>query len=200
MEYKQAKEIAVRIYKSLETFCTQCDIAGSVRREKSIVKDIEICCVPRITEVKDLFGGTLQLYRSKEFVREVKSMGIIVAGTVEDDRMVKIDLYDGIRLDLFIPVATDYIRQYAIRTGSADYSHKVLANAWLSCGWAGTENGLRRQSESYQTEIGKHLDGRVKHKWVCNVLNPTLPPVFKNEFELYQFLKLTWIEPKNRNV
>lgn len=200
MEYKQAKEIAVRIYKQLQPFCLQCDIAGSVRREKPEVKDVEICCVPRVTDVNDLFGGVLQSFRSKEFVKEVKSLGIIVAGSVEDGRMVKIDLYDGIRLDLFIPVATDYIRQYAIRTGSREYSHKVLANAWAKIGWAGTENGLRRQSESYQIDVGKNPDGSDKKKWICNALNPTLPPVFKNEFELFQFLKLTWIEPKNRNV
>ena len=195
MQYNQAKEIAIRIYKVLQPFCLQCDIAGSIRREKPEVKDIEICCAPRITEIKDLFGGVLQSYRSREFIKEIKSLGIIVAGSIEDGRMVKVDLYDGIRLDLFIPVITDYFRQYAIRTGNSEYSHKVLANAWLKIGWAGTENGLRRQSESYQQDLGNG-----KHKWICNALNPILPPVFKNEFELFQFLKLTWVEPKNRNV
>ena len=185
----------VRILKELHPFCKQVDIAGYVRREKSEVKDIEICCTPRTTEIKDLFGEIMEAKRSNEFVRTVKQQGVILKGDVSIGRYVQIALHEGINLDLFIPIETDYFRQYAIRTGSADYSHKVLANAWLKIGWAGTENGLRRQSESYQQDLGNG-----KHKWICNALSPTLPPVFKNEFELYQFLKLPWIEPKNRNV
>lgn len=193
MKYSQAKEIAVRILKDLQPFCKQVDIAGSVKREKPEVKDLELCCLPRLTESKDLFGGVLDTKRSNEFVRTVKQQGIVLKGDVLTGRYVQMSLHEGINLDLFIPVETDYFRQYAIRCGPADYSHKVLANAWLKIGWAGTENGLRRQSESYQQDLGNG-----KHKWICNALNPTLPPVFKNEFELYQFLKLTWIEPKKR--
>ncbi len=200
IHYKIIKPIAVKILKQLSPFCSQIDIAGSIRRENEYCSDIEIMALPRITEIKDLFGGVLQTCRSREFVKEVRGLGIIVAGSVEDGRMAKIDLYDGVRLDLFIPVATDYFRQYAIRTGSKDYSHKILANAWLKIGWAGTKDGLRRQSESYQKVVSTNEYGEEKKEWICNALNPTLPPVFNNEYELFQFLNLKWIEPKNRNV
>ena len=195
MQYNQAKDIAVKILKALQPFCRQVDIAGSIRREKPEVKDIEICLIPRITEIKDLFGEILNFKRSNEFVRSVKMQGVILKGDVLTGRYVQIALHEGINLDLFIPVETDYFRQYAIRTGSAMYSHKVLANAWLRIGWAGTENGLRRQSESYQQDLGNG-----KHRWICNALTPTLPPIFKNEYDLFQFLNLKWIEPKHRTV
>jgi DNA polymerase/3'-5' exonuclease PolX len=200
MEYKQAKEIAVRIYKSLEPFCTRLEIAGSVRREKPLVKDIELVLTPRLTEVKDLFGDVLESKRNNEFVKTVKSLGTILKGDILTGRYVQIALHDGINLDIFIPVETDFYRQYSIRCGPADYSHKVLANAWLKKSWCGTENGLRLQSESYQIDIGSYPDGRPKKKWICNALKPTLPPVFQNEYEFFTWLQIPWTEPKNRNV
>lgn len=200
MQYKQAREIATRVYKALEPHCVRLDIAGSVRREKPEVKDIEIVCEPIMVEQTDLFGEAMERKRNIGFVHTVRELGVLLKGNMLDGRYLQILLSEGINLDLFIPQPTDYYRQLSIRTGSADYSHKVLANAWLKKGWCGTEDGLRLQTECYQKLIGKYPDGRDKFKWICNTENPTLPDVWRNELEFFHWLNLEWLEPSKRNV
>lgn len=185
MEYKKAYPIAISVLKRLEPYCVKIDVAGSVRREKPEVKDVEVCCLPCLEHETDLFGTVLGTGRSKDFIKTVKSLGIILKGKPEDGRYVQIDLLEGIVLDLFIPQPTDYIRQLIFRTGSADYSHKVIAVACLRKGWCGTSDGMR-----LVTECSKTLLPGGKHKWICRSKNPTLPPVFEDEYHFFKFFNL----------
>lgn len=197
MLYKQAHEIAIKLYKSIEPFCEKIDIAGSVRREKAEVKDIEICCVPRTTKETNLFGEAISDFRLPAFCSTVLESGLVIKGDIKKGRYVQLQLKEPIVLDLFIPEKTDYYRQLAIRTGSADYSFKVIANAWLKNGWCGTENGLRKTSECFKKFIGQ-VAGRDKFKWICNSDKPALPPEWENEYEFFKWLNLEWVEPKKR--
>lgn len=193
MEYKQAKEIAIQVYKKIEPFTTKCDIVGSLRREKPYVHDMEIICEPRTVEMTDLFGEVLGIKRNPGFVQTVRELGLILKGKITDGRYVQIALPEGINLDLFMPQSSDYYRQLAIRTGSSEYSHQIIAKGWLKAGWCGTENGLRRIQQCYQINIGGD-----KKKWICNAGNPILPPVFNSELDFFKFIKVPWIEPNKR--
>lgn len=199
MEYSKAHQIAIKLLRQFEKCCLKSDIAGSVAREKPECKDIEICCLPCFEHNVDLFGATETEARSLDFIKLVKSLGIILKGKPEDGRYVQIALTEGINLDLFIPQAHDYYRQYATRIGSRDYSHKVLATAWNKIGWVGTDDGLRMESECYRKAVGI-VNGKTKFKHFCNSKNPTLPPVWDSEYELFKWLGLDWIPPKNRNA
>lgn len=194
MQYRQAKNIALRILKQLQPFCIHAEIAGSIRREKGDIGDIELVCVPRFTEIKDLFQTVTGKQRSKNFSNIVRFQGEILKGSPEEGRQVKVQLPEGIVLDLFMPIETDWVRQFSIRTGSAAYSHKVLATTWLKNGWCGTHDGLRLQTECYQSAVSS------KPLWICNAKGPTLPPVWGNEYDFFKWMGLTWIEPKYRNV
>lgn len=195
MQYKQAKEIAIRVLRELEKFTTKCDIVGSVSREKPEPHDLELTCLPRTIEVTDLFGEVQERKRIHEFCVTVKRLGVILKGDVEKGRYVQIQLPENINLDLFIPQESDYERQKNIRIGPSEYSHKVLAAGWLKKGFAGTKEGLRLQSECYKKDVGGG-----KHEWVCNVKNPTLPPVWQNSWEFFQWLGIEFKEPKYRTV
>jgi len=63
-------------------------------------------------------------------------------------------LPSGINLDLFVPQRHDYYRQYATRTGSGDYSYKVIASAWVSKGWVGTPDGLHKREDCSEYSNG----------------------------------------------
>lgn len=195
MELYKAKDIAIKILKKLEKVCIQCDIAGSVRREKSEVKDIEIMANPAIIDIKNLFGEAIGSERLLDFRKTVESLGIILKGSVKEGRYVQIALPEGINLDLFIPQPSDYIRQYIFRTGSAEYSHKIVATACLKIGWCGTPDGMRLVSECIKKDIGIG-----KHKWICHSKAPTLPPIFETEYDFFKFINILWEEPKNRIV
>jgi DNA polymerase/3'-5' exonuclease PolX len=47
MKFRQALEIATKIKDQLSPHCVRCEIAGSIRREKPTVKDIEIVAIPK---------------------------------------------------------------------------------------------------------------------------------------------------------
>jgi len=196
MQYKQAHEIALRCYRELEPFCEEnrIDIVGSLRREKEYPKDIEIVCTPRLVPILDLFKSEHGKHRSHEFCKAVKNLGIILKGNPYDGRMVQIMLPEEIKLDLFIPIPEAYFLQLVIRTGPKEYSHKVIAVSWLKKGWCGTEDGLRLQSESYRKQTGE------KNTWICNTKDPTLPPVWEDEYSLYKWLGLEWVPPAKRHV
>lgn len=210
MELTQATDIAYRIRAILEPHCERIHIAGSVRRMKPEVKDIEIVCQPK--RGKDMFGG-----RSEEndpaFVLAAMSLGKRLRGHLTQGRycqmgiphtIVAIDegppMRTGstevtINLDLFMPEPHDYFRQLAIRTGSADYSQHVIAKAWRRLGWVGTEDGLRLEKECE----GKEQSGG-KITWTCKAKNPTLPPEWDSEEAFFAWLKVPFLDPRNRNV
>ena len=53
------------VLESLSPYCKVIDIAGSVRREKPEVKDIEIICVPKVI-ISDLFSNNYK--RDPKFI------------------------------------------------------------------------------------------------------------------------------------
>ncbi len=201
MNLQDAQIIADEVFQKLYPFCEsgKCLITGSIRREKPEVKDIEICCIPSMEEFYDEKSESLFNFpytaRSSEFIRTVKSLGSIEKGSPEIGKYLAIMLPEGIKLDLFIPDPPDFFRQFAIRTGSADYSWKVLAAGWKRLGWCGSDIGLRKMADCIEKK-----DGQGKSLWKCVKTNAEKPPVWNSENEFFQWLGIKWIEPKDRFI
>ncbi|QMW06334.1 hypothetical protein H3H32_16310 [Spirosoma foliorum] len=190
MDLSKAQRIAEDLVVLLEDLCDKIHIAGSIRRLKPQVKDIEIVCQPKLFQETDfsLFGGKSQPAQIiPAFRRMVGMLGTPIKGK-PDGRHMQIDLPSGIKLDLFMPVGTDYYRQFAIRTGSAEYSAKHIAGSWKKKGWCGTHDGLRLINDCEETKSG----------WKVVRPNPTLPPAWQSEKEFFDWLGEKWIAPKNR--
>lgn len=197
MRYNQAKELAINVGNRLLPFCTRLNIAGSIRRQKPDVKDIEIICLPRHIDgaQESLFGDvTIEKVISKNFVEVIRALGKVVKGK-PDGRHMQIELPQRINLDLFMPKPDDYFRQYAIRTGSADYAARTIAAAWKRNGWCGSDQGLRLQSDCVEH---KQADG--KSKWVCINPEAKAPPIWQSEQEFFEWLSVPYIMPKLRSI
>jgi DNA polymerase/3'-5' exonuclease PolX len=80
----------------------------------------------------------------------------------------------GLKLDLFMPHPDGYGLVMAIRTGSADWAHKVLATRWKRAGFHSDKGLLRRKDESVIS---------------C-----------RTERELFDTIGLRWVEPVDREV
>lgn len=195
MRLNDAKDLAIKVGTRLQPFCTRLNIAGSIRRQKYEVKDIELICLPRYIDgtQEDLFGDVItEKTISKNFVEIVKSLGKVVKGK-PDGRYMQIQLLQRINLDLFMPDPDDYFRQYAIRTGSADYAARTIASAWKRKGWCGSDKGLRLMKDCVEH---KQVDG--KSKWICINDQAEKPPVWQSETEFFEWLEVPWIMPKLR--
>ncbi|WP_315823041.1 hypothetical protein [Paraflavitalea speifideaquila] len=203
MHYEKARDIAISICEKLAPNCervapdkTRINIAGSIRRQKYEVKDIEVVCQPLfLPQVHaDLFGATQVMVISPRYVEVVAKLGKVIKGE-PTGRYMQIVLPQGINLDLFMPVPDDYYRQLAIRTGSADYVARNIAVGWNKIGWVGTDQGLRKKADCIGT---KQKDGKIL--WKC--INPYAerPPAWQSEREFFDWIKVPCIMPKLRTI
>lgn len=90
-------------------------------------------------EDKNLFGEITHTEKivHPEFEKAVKGWGAIIKGNVSG-RYIQININRiignmewVIQVDLFMPQPADYFRQYAIRTGSAQYAKRFIADQWV---------------------------------------------------------------------
>jgi len=163
MNYHIAYSIALQTLELLKPHCIRIEIAGSIRRKKQEVKDIEIVAIPKHYEVGLFESGLATIVNKWEKVR----------GELPCKYTQRI-LPSGIKLDLFFASPENWGLIFAIRTGSADYSHKVLATAWVKAGY-------------------KSIDGMLFH----NSNNKSYD--VREEIDLFKRIGVTYIEPEFRN-
>lgn len=127
MELIEAHFIAIRLVWKLQPYCERVEIAGSIRRMKSEVKDIEIVAKPIIEYGYDLFGNKIS-WKSKIDDFQFDDLGKIIKN---GNKYKQIELNQGIKLDLFIVLPpAQWGVQMVIRTGPAEFSHWVVTQRW----------------------------------------------------------------------
>lgn len=139
MEYSEAMAIAKQKLEMIAPHCERCEIAGSLRRRKSEVKDIEILAIPKPYERGLLESGLASVVNKWEKVK-----GDMIYGKVKYTQRI---LPEGIKLDLFFANEDNWGLLYATRTGSADFSYKTLARGWVKQGYRGVDGYLTRDGE-----------------------------------------------------
>jgi DNA polymerase/3'-5' exonuclease PolX len=199
-QYQRAIKVADYIIGLLKPHCVRIHLAGSLRRIRPEVKDIEIVCEPKKeSKQSGLFPDVTDEIIDRSFIEALAMVTEIVILGKPDGRYMKIKtsskLCPGINLDLFMPQPDDYYRIYAIRTGSRDYAASVIAHAWKRKGWCGVDTlGLRLISECDQkTESGKNT-----YKLKKDITQVTLPPVWKSEADFFSWIGIEYKDPALR--
>jgi len=168
MNLDQAKNLANYAVRRLHPYCERIHIAGSIRREKPEVHDIEIVCLP--SRCQDLFGDNCD--RHPHFQRTAHSLGIVRTGDPQSGKYIKVQMPEGINLDIFIASPTNYGWILALRTGPAEYSKSLV---------------VRGKAIGYRFENGEIYLG----EWAEPV------PVMLEE-EVFTLLGIPYIHPKER--
>jgi len=150
--------------------CQRIEIAGSIRRRKLLVGDIEIVCIP--IQRTDFFGEPFLdvdavMYRMADFT----SAELLVGG----NKYRKYNI-DGVQLDLFITTPEQWGVIFMIRTGSANFS-KLMVTA--------------RQEGGYCPSHMHFKDG-----WLWSGENKLDTP---EERDVFKLLGVEWVEPRNRS-
>ena len=189
MENKRARFIAENLVALISPFCTRIEIAGSIRRGKADVKDIEIVAEPDLTPPpppKLEFGKPIpkryktRLDESLDILREKGLFEFEKNG----DKYKKLVMFEQhtrlINIDLFLvtPPALWGV-QMVIRTGPAEFSHWVVTR--------------RKNGGALPNDV--HVqDGAV---WAGE------EPIvigFDSELDFLNFLGLGWIDPDKREA
>lgn len=157
MILSDAKLIAERVMDQLRPHCERIAIAGSIRRKKQEVKDIEIVAIPKPYETGLFESGIATVVNKWQKVK----------GDLPCKYTQRI-LPDGIKLDLFFAEPGNWGLIYAIRTGSAEYSHKVLAAGWVKKGYHSMDGYLFHSANQkvYEVREEKDLFNRIGVKYV----------------------------------
>lgn len=122
MEYNLAYKIAEKYCELLKPFCERVEIAGSIRRKKPYVNDIEICCIPKEKLVTE--GLFSEMKRDPGFINFIN--GIPKVKGSPERKYVRLILPEGIDMDLFITSKPQWGVIFMIRTGSAEYSRRMV--------------------------------------------------------------------------
>lgn len=123
IQWQEAFNLAVGITAKLADYCQRIEIAGSVRRQKPEVGDIEIVAIPN--QSIDMFGNSTSDHWL-DVVDWEKHFGKIIKG---GHKYKQIELFEGVNLDLFIVTPpAQWGVQFLIRTGPADFSHRFVTH------------------------------------------------------------------------
>jgi DNA polymerase/3'-5' exonuclease PolX len=139
----KADRIAEATRAALAPYCERIEIAGSVRRRKAFVGDLELVCIPRQLAT-GLFGDAL--VTDPDFCAAVNQWPA-VKGTPQG-KYTQRRLPEGMLLDLFMAGAENWGLIFAIRTGSADFSRHILATGWVKAGYRSEDGRLRARDGS----------------------------------------------------
>jgi DNA polymerase/3'-5' exonuclease PolX len=147
--YAEAHAIALDVLKQLQPFCVRAEIAGSIRRKKKEVGDIEIVAIPKPYSSGQYESGIATIVN-----RWPKVKGELEFGKTRYTQRI---LPSGIKLDLFFATEANWGSIFAIRTGSAEFSHKVLAIGWVKHGFKSEGGILFRNGQRYEVHEEEDL-------------------------------------------
>ena len=171
MKYSEALKIAEEVKALLAPHCERIEIAGSVRRLKPECKDIEIVAIPKPYETGIFESGVASVINQWTKVKgELEYKG---RPGVKQCKYTQRLHPAGITLDIFFAHHDNFGYLLAIRTGSADYSHQVLASTWVKMGYKGVDGLL--------TYNGRYV---------------SIP----EEIDLFNLLKIPYVLPQDRTV
>ncbi len=128
---RAAEAIAAAIVADLEPFCERIQVAGSIRRRKETVGDIEIVAIPRYEPAGlfgDLLDDPLQVNALWAHLHDASDRYRFVLGDNPNGRYHRLVLpaHDGLQLDLFLAQPDNWGWILLMRTGSKDFSASVL--------------------------------------------------------------------------
>jgi len=149
MELLSAIGIANEITEIINPYCKRIEIAGSTRREKPIVHDLELVAIPNnLNTLKNKLGiylmGQPGANKSKPFTK---------AG----DKYIQFN-YKSEQVDLFLASENNWGLIYLIRTGSAEFSASMLARWKKVSGGGYSEHGYLHKPNGERLITREEID------------------------------------------
>jgi len=154
MNLQKAERLADDFCVLLSPHCERIEIAGSVRRRKPDVGDIEIVAIPKTEKLPGMFDPVV--LRDGGFITAMRRFPIL-KGQPETGKYIALQLH-GIKADVFLATPDNWGLIYAIRVGSADFSHHTLAAGWVRAGYKSIEGMLTKVSTGKTVAVKEEAD------------------------------------------
>ena len=179
MNLSDAQSVADEIVEALRPACLRIEVAGSIRRCKPEgIKDVEVIAISR---PRPVVFGTPPVLPLVKFVRELRAAGRITYRLDKLGREAHGDKYqrlewDRVALDLFIVQLETWGMAMVIRTGPAEFSHRLVST----------------QAFGGAMPIGYFSEGH-RLRGVGNQMIDT-----PEEGNVFEALGLPWLDPPER--
>ena len=135
-ELSVARSVGEDLVRLLVPFCERIEIAGSIRRQRPQVKDIELLCVSRVRSTQDLFGDLA----TNSYELDLKLDGLVADGTVLKKRANKSGRYSygeqnkllvhvpsGVPVDVFSASTENWGMSLVVRTGPKEFNVRMMS-------------------------------------------------------------------------
>lgn len=181
MERTQATLLAEKVLIALYPYCSGLKIAGSIRREKAEVNDVDIVAIPKCIDKPGPLGGTVHFTESQVWMERIPSVlskaGLILEASGQELIRCSISYRGGLfQVDLYRARPETWGVILLVRTGSKEHNVKLCMLA--------RSKGLKLSaSEGVVTQegFGKVIASRT-------------------EEDIFAALGLGFIEPRDREV
>lgn len=168
--YADALAIAQNVEALLAPSCARTLIAGSIRRQKPTVKDIELVVIPSYVEARDMFEEVVG--QQSRLDARLAELGI--GAFAKNGERYKQFTWQGIAVDLFIQIdpATWGVNA-TLRTGSAEFSAWLVTSrrkgGALPAGWKVADGRLWNETQILDTPEERDVFTALGVDW----LDPT---------------------------
>lgn len=165
-------------------------VAGSIRRHRPECGDVDIVCLPRITEQKDMLGEVIEHTNHlwNHIVTERAAGRLTIESGGEKPGRMMIAQLRKCQLDLWFATRETFGTRLMCRTGSKEH------NIWMA-------SRAKRRGWKWNPYEGLFTGGiwTTGPSGVEAYAGGTLHPA-RTEAEIYQALDLPFIEPQNREL
>jgi len=187
-----AQRYADKIAAWLAPFCERLEIVGSIRRGLPQVNDVDIVCIPKLTETKYLLGAVagrdnhlfnfLQGYiKDRNPLNSPGREPRFLSGGEKEGKQIMLQL-PKCQLDLWFADRSTLATRVLCRTGSKEHNIWFADRAtFRGLHWNPYEGLSRLANNPSEPSVGSHID------------TPT-------EADLYAALGLAFIAPRNREL
>ncbi len=139
MELEKAKQIAAQVVDSLRSYSERITVAGSIRRQKPFVHDVDIVAIPN---------------NQGQFIAALQSLGKITMG---GQKLIRCQ-HPEIMLDVYIAEPSTWATLLLIRTGSAKHNIMLCTrakaqNMKLHADGSGLFNVSNDEQQEYEERI-----------------------------------------------
>ena len=178
----EANLVAGALAKDLAPACHRIEVAGSIRRGRPDVGDIELVAVPIIGTIPDGMFGEGQVNRLAERIDWLLGAGVLAPHPIDPKRGERysklLHADSGLQVDIFSASAETFGLIFLIRTGPAAYSQRFVTD-------------LRRR--------GLHVAGGQLHRGGlgCGAYECELVPT-PEEADVYAAARWPFVKPELR--
>jgi len=128
MKLSQAETMAKNFLSEIKEFCERIEIAGSIRRKKPEVNDIDIVLIPKLRE---------------HLVQKIRKVSRV---EVQGKKLMRAE-YSGVQVDIYFATKETWGILLLVRTGSKEHNIKLCQHAINKGMKLSVSNGLMNGNE-----------------------------------------------------